>query len=188
MNDNVAPFLIPQTHTIRQAMGSWRKQRKKLSSWLTRVTADRSLTDGDIHVGSCPTGTSRRRCFTSVTQSYVVEEGFRTEQVRANMLNGNFGCVPVINPSREIVQLLFWKEMFQGGDAIKAKRRLNLPVVIMAGAKGLGLRLSPVFFPSHLFRWVTGRSSKLLSTQFLPYGLDRFYSRSTTNPRSSNPF
>ena len=44
----------------------------------------------------------------------MAEEGFKTEQVRADMLNGNLGCVPVVNPSREIVRLLFWKEMFQG--------------------------------------------------------------------------
>ncbi len=35
------------------------------------------------------------------------------------MLDGNFGCVPVVNPSREIVRLVFWKELFQGEAAVK---------------------------------------------------------------------
>jgi len=190
MNDNVAPFLIPQTHTIRQAMEQLEKTEEKIVFVVdeeSRLIG--SLTDGDIRRWILSDGDLKAQVLHICNRkSYVVEEGFRTEQVRANMLNGNFGCVPVINPSREIVQLLFWKEMFQGGDAIKAKRRLNLPVVIMAGAKGLGLRLSPVFFPSHLFRWVTGRSSKLLSTNFCPTVSIVFTSRSTTNPRSSNPF
>ena len=57
------------------------------------------------------------------------------------MLNGNLSCVPVVNLAREVVRLVFWKELFQGEVPVRPKQRLNVPVVIMAG--GQGTRLAP---------------------------------------------
>ena len=104
----------------------------------------------------------------------MVEEGFETELVRDNMLNGNLGCVPVVNPSREIVRLLFWKELFHGG-VLKPRRRLNLPVVIMAG--GLGSRLAPFtsVLPKPLIPVGDRTVIEIIIDQFLPYGVDRFH-------------
>jgi dTDP-glucose pyrophosphorylase len=177
MNDNVEPFLILQTHTIRQAMEQLEKTEEKIVFVVdgeSRLIG--SLTDGDIRRWILSDGDLKAQVFHICNRkSYVVEEGFRTEQVRADMLNGNLGCVPVINPSREILRLLFWKEMFQGRGAIKAKRRLNLPVVIMAG--GQGTRLAPFtsVLPKPLIPVGDRTVIEIIIDQFLPYGLDRFH-------------
>ncbi|MGA9473398.1 MAG: CBS domain-containing protein, partial [Terriglobales bacterium] len=143
MTNNVVPFLVPQTHTIREAMERLEKTEEKIVFVVdeeSRLIG--SLTDGDIRRWILSDGDLKAQVFQICNRKpYVVEEGFGTEQVRNHMLNGNLGCVPVVNSSREIVRLLFWKEMFQGGVAIKPKHRLNLPVVIMAG--GQGTRLAP---------------------------------------------
>src|SRR4029077_10251642 len=141
MNDNVEPFLVPEAHSIRQAMERLEKTEEKIVFVVDgELRLVGSLTDGDIRRWILSDGDLNAQAARVCNRSpYVVEEGFRTEQVRMNMLQGNLGCVPVINASREIVRLLFWKEMFQGGVAIKPKRRLNLPVVIMAGGQGTRL-------------------------------------------------
>ena len=177
MNDNVAPFLVPQTHTIRQAMEQLEKTEEKVVFVVdgeSRLIG--SLTDGDIRRWILSDGDLKAQVFHICNRKpYVVEEGFGAEQVRTNMLNGNFGCVPVVNPSREIVRLLFWKEMFQGGAAIKPKRHLNLPVVIMAG--GQGTRLAPFtsVLPKPLIPVGDRTVIEIIIDQFLPYGLDRFH-------------
>jgi len=177
MNDDVAPFLVPQTHTIRQAMEQLEKTEEK-----TVFVVDEdsrligSLTDGDIRRWILSDGDLKARVFQICNRKpFVVEEGFATEQVREHMLGGNFGCIPVVNPSREIVRLLFWKEMFQGSVAIKPKRRLNLPVVIMAG--GQGTRLAPFtsVLPKPLIPVGDRTVIEIIIDQFLPYGLDRFH-------------
>jgi NDP-sugar pyrophosphorylase family protein len=91
------------------------------------------------------------------------------------MLNGNFGCVPVISSSREIIQLVFWKELLQGEVGVKLKRQLNLPVVIMAG--GRGTRLAPFtnVLPKPLIPVGDKTIIELIIDQFLPYGLDQFH-------------
>jgi dTDP-glucose pyrophosphorylase len=177
MNDDVAPFLLPQTHTIRQAMEQLEKTEEK-----TVFVVDENsrligaLTDGDIRRWILSDGDLKARVLQICNRKpFVVDEGFATEQVRKHMLNGNFGCVPVVNPSREVVRLLFWKEMFQDGAAIKAKPHLHLPVVIMAG--GQGTRLAPFtsVLPKPLIPVGDRTVIEIIIDQFLPYGLDRFH-------------
>jgi dTDP-glucose pyrophosphorylase/CBS domain-containing protein len=177
MNDTVEPFLVPQTYTIRQAMEQLEKTEEKIVFVVdgeSRLIG--SLTDGDIRRWILGDGDLKAEVSRVCNRKpFVVEEGFGTEQVRTHMLNGNFGCVPVVNPSREVVRLLFWKEMFQGGGAIKAKRRLNLPVVIMAG--GQGTRLAPFtsVLPKPLIPVGERTIIEIIIDQFLPYGLDQFH-------------
>jgi dTDP-glucose pyrophosphorylase/tetrahydromethanopterin S-methyltransferase subunit G len=177
MNDAVDQFLVPQTHTIRQAMERLEKTEEKIVFVVdeeSRLIG--SLTDGDIRRWILSDGDLKAQVSRICNRKpYVVEEGFAIEQVRSNMLNGNLDCVPVVNPSREIVRLLFWKEMFQGGVALKAKRRLNLPVVIMAG--GQGTRLAPFtsVLPKPLIPVGDRTIIEIIIDQFLPYGLDRFH-------------
>jgi dTDP-glucose pyrophosphorylase len=177
MNDNVKPFLIPQTHTIRHAMEQLEKTEEKIVFVIdddSRLVG--SLTDGDIRRWILSDGDLKAQALHICNRKpFVVKEGFSTERVRANMLNVNLGCVPVVNPSGEIVQLLFWKEMFQGGAATKSKPRLNLPVVIMAG--GQGARLAPFtsVLPKPLIPVGDRTVIEIIIDQFLPYGLDRFH-------------
>jgi dTDP-glucose pyrophosphorylase len=177
MTDNVAPFLVPQTHTIRQAMEQLEKTEEKIIFVVDgELRLIGSLTDGDIRRWILSDGDLKAQVFQICNRTpYVVEEDFGSEQVRKHMLNGNLSCVPVVNPSREIVRLLFWKEMFQGGVAIKPKRRLNLPVVIMAG--GQGTRLAPFtsVLPKPLIPVGDRTVIEIIIDQFLPYGLDRFH-------------
>jgi dTDP-glucose pyrophosphorylase len=177
MNDNVKPFLVPQTHSIRQAMEQLEKTEEKI---VFVVDAESrligSLTDGDIRRWILSDGDLKAQVFHVCNRKpYVAEEGFGTEQVRNEMLHGNFGCVPVVNPARQIVRLLFWEELFQGVVAAKPKRRLNLPVVIMAG--GQGTRLAPFtnVLPKPLIPVGDRTVIEIIIDQFLPYGLDRFY-------------
>ena len=176
MNDHVEAFLVLQTHTIRQAMEQLEKTQEKIVFVVdgeSRLIG--SLTDGDIRRWILSDGDLKAQVYRVCNRKpYVVEEGFETELVRDNMLNGNLGCVPVVNPSLEIVRLLFWKEMFHGG-VLKPKRRLNLPVVIMAG--GLGSRLAPFtsVLPKPLIPVGDRTVIEIIIDQFLPYGLDRFH-------------
>jgi dTDP-glucose pyrophosphorylase len=177
MNESVEQFLVPQTHTIRQAMERLEKTEEKI---VFVVDGDSrligSLTDGDIRRWILSDGDLKAQVSRVCNRKpYVVEEGFATEQVRIHMLNGNLGCVPVVNSSQEVVRLLFWKEMFHGGVAINPKRRLNLPVVIMAG--GQGARLAPFtsVLPKPLIPVGDRTVIEIIIDQFLPYGLNRFH-------------
>jgi dTDP-glucose pyrophosphorylase len=177
MEDNVKAFLLPQTHTIRQAMEQLEKTEEKIVFVVdgeSRLVG--SLTDGDIRRWILSDGDLKAEVLRICNRSpYVAKEGFVIDQLRIEMLNGNFGCVPVISSSREIIQLVFWKELLQGEVDVKLKRQLNLPVVIMAG--GRGTRLAPFtnVLPKPLIPVGDKTIIELIIDQFLPYGLDQFH-------------
>jgi len=177
VNDEVQPFLVPQTHTIRQAMEQLEKSEEKI---VFVVDADwrlvGSLTDGDIRRWILSDGDLKAQVLQVCNcKPYVAKEGFEIDQLRREMLNGNFGCVPVVNQSREIVRLVFWKELFNSEVSSRPKRRLDLPVVIMAG--GRGTRLAPFtnVLPKPLIPMGERTVIEIIIDQFLPYGLNRFH-------------
>jgi dTDP-glucose pyrophosphorylase len=177
MLEDVKPFLVPQTHSIRQAMEQLEKTEEKI---VFIVDAESklvgSLTDGDVRRWILSDGDLKAQVLRVCNcKPYVAEEGFEPELIRAEMLNGNLGCVPVVNPSREIVRLMFWKEVFQDESLSKSKRSLDLPVVIMAG--GLGTRLAPFtnVLPKPLIPVGDRTVIEIIIDQFLSYGLDQFH-------------
>ena len=176
VNEAVRPFLVPQTHTIRQAMEQLEKTEEKI---VFVVDADSrlvgSLTDGDIRRWILSDGDLKMEVLHACNSSpHLAEEAFDTDQLRAEMLNRNLSCVPVINRNREITRLVFWKELFQGDGVVRSKPQLDLPVVIMAG--GRGTRLAPFtnVLPKPLIPVGDKTVIEIIIEQFLGYGLADF--------------
>jgi dTDP-glucose pyrophosphorylase/CBS domain-containing protein len=176
VRNGVAPFLVPEHHTIRQAMERLEKTEEKI---VFVVDADSrligSLTDGDIRRWILSDGDLeaevRRVCNCN---PFVVKEGFDAEGLRTEMLNGNLSCVPVLNGAHEIVRLIFWKEVFQGEVRVRPIQQVNLPVVIMAG--GMGTRLAPFtnVLPKPLIPVGQKTVIEIIIDQFLACGADHF--------------
>jgi dTDP-glucose pyrophosphorylase len=177
MSEDVKPFLVPQTHTIRQAMERLETTEEKIVFVVdsgARLVG--SLTDGDIRRWILSDGDLQAQVVRVCnTDPHVASEDYEPEQLRTDMLSGNFGCVPVVNASREIVRLVFWKELFQGDGAAKPAVTLDLPVVIMAG--GRGTRLAPFtnVLPKPLIPVGDRTVIEIIIDQFLVYGLKDFH-------------
>jgi len=177
MTEDVRPFLVPETFTIRQAMEQLERTEEKI---IFVVDADSclvgSLTDGDIRRWILSDGDLKAQVrLVCNCHPRVAELDFDVEQLRAEMLDRNLSCVPVVSPSREIVKLVFWKELFQSEVTTAPKRRLNLPVVIMAGGKGTRLAPFTNVLPKPLIPMGDRTVIEIIIDQFLPYGLDRFH-------------
>jgi dTDP-glucose pyrophosphorylase len=174
---DVKPFLVPETSTVRQAMEQLERTEEKVVFVVdanSRLIG--SLTDGDIRRWILSDGDLKARVLNVCNRKpYIVEEGYSLETVRADMVNGNYGCVPVVRQSGEIVRLLFWKELFQGTVAKKPKQRLEVTVAIMAG--GAGTRLAPFtnVLPKPLIPVGDRTIIEMIIDQFLPYGLNEFH-------------
>jgi dTDP-glucose pyrophosphorylase len=175
-DDSIKSFLVPQDHTIRQAMERLEKTEEKIVFVVdTDSRLIGSLTDGDIRRWILSDGDLKAQVLQVCNHMpCVVQDGFGADQIRAEMLTKNLMCIPVVNSSREIVRLVFWKELFQGDAASKQKRSLNLPVVIMAG--GLGTRLAPFtnVLPKPLIPVGDRTVIEIIIDQLHQYGLNQF--------------
>ena len=175
-DEKIKSFLVRENHTIRQAMEQLEKSEEKI---VFVVDADSrlvgSLTDGDIRRWILSDKDLKAQVLQVCNQNpCVVQDGFGTDQIRAEMIVKNLICIPVVNSSREIVRLVFWKELFQNDAPLKEKRRLNLPVVIMAG--GLGTRLAPFtnVLPKPLIPVGDRTVIEIIIDQLHRYGLNQF--------------
>jgi dTDP-glucose pyrophosphorylase/CBS domain-containing protein len=177
MHDAVKPFLVPQTHTIRQAMEQLEKTEEKIVFVVDEASQMLgSLTDGDIRRWILSDGDLKAQVHRICNRKpYVVDEVYEPERVRGEMLGRNIGCVPVVDSSRRIVRLLFWKNLFQGAVTGKPKHPINLPVVIMAGGRGTRLEPFTNILPKPLIPVGDRTIIETIIEQFRPYGVDRFH-------------
>src|SRR5271170_1743029 len=87
MNHTVEPFLVPQTHTIRQAMEQLEKTEEKIVFVVdeqSRLVG--SLTDGDIRRWILSDGDLKAEVLRICNRSpYVAKEGFAIDQLRTEM-------------------------------------------------------------------------------------------------------
>lgn len=176
MNEDVKLFLVPETHTIRQAMEQLEKTEEKIVFVVdaeSRLVG--SLTDGDIRRWILSDGDLKAQVLHICNREpSVAHEGVGTDRIRAEMLVKNIICIPVVNPAQEVVRLVFWKDLFQSDAVAKQKRRLSLPVVIMAG--GLGTRLAPFtnVLPKPLIPVGDRTVIEIIIDQLQSFGLDHF--------------
>jgi len=135
-----------------------------------------TLTDGDIRrwilsEGSLD-GMVDRVCN---TDPFVACENYDPEQIKQVMLERKIGCIPVLNSIREIVEVLFWENLFGEGLARKSKRPIGLPVVIMAGGKGTRLDPFTKILPKPLIPLGDKTVIEIIIDSFVDCGIDKFY-------------
>jgi dTDP-glucose pyrophosphorylase len=74
-------------------------------------------------------------------QKIYAKKGDKLESIKVNMLRLRSECMPVLDNEYNLVDVIFWEDLFDGNFQ-SDREKINLPVVIMAG--GLGTRLKPL--------------------------------------------
>jgi dTDP-glucose pyrophosphorylase len=70
----------------------------------------------------------------------VATEDNEIDEIKENMQTQRIEFMPIINTNNDIINILFWEDLFTVNKL--SKNKINLPVVIMAGGKGT--RLQPL--------------------------------------------
>lgn len=96
------------------------------------------------------------------------------EKIQERMIQFRTECMPVINDQDNITDVYFWDELFSSNTR-KASKKLNIPVVIMAG--GTGSRLKPFsnIIPKPLFPVGDKAIIEEIVNRFSELSVDTFY-------------
>lgn len=95
-------------------------------------------------------------------------------RVKEVMFNELIDCMPVLNDVGEIVDVLFWHDVFSGTIADK-RPKIDLPVVIMAGGKGTRLKPLTNVIPKPLIPVGDKTILEVIMDQFEAIGCQKFY-------------
>ena len=101
-----------------------------------------TLSDGDIRKGILK-GIQLNDTIKKIYKqnpTYFFENNYNSRNAKKIFIEKKFDIIPIVNTDHKIVDILTWDEVFKE-DESKIYRKLNVPVVIMAGGKGT--RLEP---------------------------------------------
>jgi dTDP-glucose pyrophosphorylase len=101
-----------------------------------------TLSDGDIRKGILK-GMQIKDTIKNIYQHnpiFLEQNKYNPEKVKNIFIRNKIDLIPIVDKNHKIIDVLFWDEVFHA-DKEKNIRRLDVPVVIMAG--GEGSRLEP---------------------------------------------
>jgi dTDP-glucose pyrophosphorylase len=135
-----------------------------------------TLTDGDIRRWILAEGSLDGMVENICNKTpRVVAIDYDAEQVKLEMLENKIGCIPVVNANREIIEVLFWENLFGEGVARKQVKPIDLPVVIMAGGKGTRLDPFTKILPKPLIPLGDKTVIEIIIDSFVECGAGKFY-------------
>ena len=96
------------------------------------------------------------------------------EHIKDVMMRELIDCMPVLNANGEIVDVLFWNDVFDTS-VVDTRAKIDLPVVIMAGGKGTRLKPITNVIPKPLVPVGDKTILEVIMDQFEGIGCHKFY-------------
>ena len=107
----------------------------------------------------------------------VISVGYQFESkkvIKSKMVKLRAEFMPILNDKEELVDLLFWEDIFDG--EVKRKyKKIDLPVVIMAGGKGTRLKPLTNVIPKPLIPIGDNTIIEEIMNHFVHVGCNNFY-------------
>ena len=101
-------------------------------------------------------------------------EGDPMNEIRHKMLELRAECMPVLDKNGELIDVIFWKDLFEKEETA-FRPKIDLPVVIMAGGKGTRLKPITNVIPKPLVPVGDKTILEVIMDQFESIGCHKFY-------------
>jgi dTDP-glucose pyrophosphorylase len=174
-NNKIKELLISSQKTIGDALKQMDQIKRKLLIVIENDKFKGLLSIGDIQRAIIK-GIELSESISSIMRSIIsiARENDSIEEIKQQMLESMTEYMPIISENNEIIRVLFWDDLFDGGHK-KEKRKINLPVLLMAG--GIGSRLRPLtnIFPKALIPIGEKTILEQIIDSFLEYQCENFY-------------
>lgn len=177
MKNSLQTVLVFPSVTVKEAMGLLDKSGMQIL-----LVVDRrrrllgTLTDGDIRRHVLAEGSLKLTVSSICNRSpKSIKEGYSAVQVQNLMREKHVHHVPVVDESGRVVDLLRWEDFMKSGGGTPAAKPLGVPVVIMAGGKGVRLDPFTRILPKPLIPVEDKPLVQVIMDQFVEQGCSRFF-------------
>lgn len=173
--ERIKEVLISPKMSIRQAL----KKMDQAGEKILFVTDSNGailgvVTDGNIRRWILRNGSLTETISKAMnTNPITLRENYDIKDVKELMLKKQIECIPILGDKNRIVSALWWREIF--GNVAKPKKKINLPVVIMAGGEGTRLFPFTKVLPKPLMLIGDKPISELIMERFSEYGCRKIF-------------
>lgn len=103
------------------------------------------------------------------------KSNYKVDEIKNTMLVKKIQVIPIVNKSKQIIEILFWDDVFDSEYSFIVKGNLDIPAVIMAG--GAGTRLDPFtkILPKPLIPIGDRSILEIIIENYREYGINNFY-------------
>ena len=108
------------------------------------------------------------------TEKKYAHEGDDIQQIKEWMIEVRAEFMPVLDSTGNLTDVIFWEDLFKESP-LDNKRKINLPVVIMAGGKGSRLKPITNVIPKPLVPIGEKTILEVIMDQFKSIGCKKFY-------------
>lgn len=167
---------IDSTITLLQAMKTMDEQRVKMLFVFDKDCFMSILTIGDLQRAII------RNISLSTRVSAVLEKnkifahvGDSLDEIKQKIIKLRAECMPVLDDDGNLKTVYFWSDFFPEGIMTSINKPLNIPVVIMAGGKGLRLKPITNVIPKPLVPVGDKTILEVIMDNFESVGCKKFY-------------
>lgn len=109
------------------------------------------------------------------SNKYYAHEGDNREDIKAWMIEKRAEFMPILDNDGNLVDVIFWDEVISDTVVEDNRRKIDLPVVIMAGGKGTRLKPITNVIPKPLVPVGDKTILEVIMDQFESIGCHKFY-------------
>ncbi len=134
-----------------------------------------ALTDGDLRRRILKTNNlqeSIQNCY-NPNPKFFNKDDYTISEIKKVMSQNRIEAIPLVDKNKKIVNVLFWDNIF--GEKNNHEKKIDLPVVIMAGGEGKRLRPFTMILPKPLIPIGDEPIIKILMDKFNKYNVNHFY-------------
>lgn len=141
--------------------------------------------DGEKFIGLLSIGDIQRSIINNISLNTQIHHILRKnimvagtyddpESIKTKMIQFRTECMPILNEQGNLVDVIYWEDIFPG-EKPGIPRSLNLPVIIMAGGKGVRLQPITNVLPKPLLPVENKTILEHIMDRFLNIGCNEFF-------------
>lgn len=174
-------MLIAETESIKETL----KQLDRCAEKVLLVVDKKgrllgAITDGDIR-RSLLAGRSLEGDIREVYNrkpTFIRRSEFTPKHAKKMLLKKKIELLPVVDDDNKVVDFVTWKEAFAedtNGNGKAARKRLDIPVVVMAGGKGTRMEPFTTILPKPLIPIKDKPIIEIIINKFREFGIKDYY-------------
>lgn len=176
-SDKIKKKIIDASTTLIQTM-------KKMDEGFTKSLM---VFEGERFIGIITNGDLQRAIIAKVpfdtpiikvvnnSNKYYAHEGDNREDIKAWMIEKRAEFMPILDNDGNLVDVIFWDDVISDTVVEDNRRKIDLPVVIMAGGKGTRLKPITNVIPKPLVPVGDKTILEVIMDQFESIGCHKFY-------------